>query len=776
MSLPDDLSGFSLLELFGIEVETQAAAMTEALLELERDPRDARHLEELMRGAHSLKGAARILNRESAVRVAHAMEDSFVAAQRDAAGLPLERIDALLRGVDFLRQIAKIPEAEMKAWDSNHRAEITAFVQSLSTKSAAPVLKAPETGRAARARETPADLAAAHPPPAAVPPPVAAPVAPPPPPAQKRDSEQVRTPDGRALRVTAENLNRLLGLAGESVVASRWLDGFAAELLRFKRLHNELNKSVNSVRESLAGMDLNDRVRGQLSELQSKTASCRQTLADRLEEMELFDRRFLNLSKRLYEEVLDCRMRPFADGVKGFPRMVRDAAHALGKELQFEIIGQATPVDRDILERIEAPLNHLLRNAVDHGMEAPEERVRVGKLPEGKVRLEARHSAGMLLVEVADDGRGLDAEVVRRAIIVKGLAPLEVAEKLTAAELLEFLFLPGFTMKEAVTEISGRGVGLDVVQTTMKSLGGSVRVTSEPGKGMQFQLQLPITLSVLRALVVEIAGEPYAFPLARVTRAVKLPRESVESIEGREHFRLGDQQIGLLIAHQVLELEESAAANGELSVVVLGDKTARYGLVIDRFLGEQELVVRALDPRLGKLKDISAAALMPDQTPALIVDVDDLLRSIENLISGGRLAHVRRGPAAATAKARKRVLVVDDSLTVRELERKLIDSHGYQVEVAVDGMDGWNAVRTGNYDLVVTDVDMPRLDGIELVSLIKKDPRLHALPVMIVSYKDREEDRQRGLEAGADYYLAKGSFHDETLLRAVADLIGEAFE
>jgi two-component system sensor histidine kinase and response regulator WspE len=767
MSPSDDLSGFSLPELFGIEVETQAAAMTEALLALERDPRDAHCLEELMRGAHSLKGAARILNRESAVRVAHAMEDSFVAAQCDGAGLPLGRIDALLRGVDLLRRISKIPETEIKEWDSKHRAEITAFVQSLSAQTTAPRLKAPEAGKAPQPRESQGDLgAAARQPPDAGPPP----------PAQKRGSEQAGAANDRALRVTAENLNRLLGLAGEAVVASRWLDAFAAELLRFKRLQNELHKSVNAVRESLAGIDLNDRVRGQLIDLQSKAASCHQTLGARLEDIELFDRRFLNLSKRLYEEVLDCRMRPFADGVKGFPRMVRDAAHTLGKELKFEIIGQATPVDRDILERIESPLNHLLRNAVDHGVEAPEDRVRGGKSPEGMVRLEARHSAGMLLIEVVDDGRGLDAESVRRSIVAKRLATLEVAEKLTAAELLEFLFLPGFTMKETVTEISGRGVGLDAVQTTMKALGGSVRVTSEPGKGMRFQLQLPIALSVLRALVVEIAGEPYAFPLARVTRAVKVPRDSIESIEGREHFRLGDQQIGLLVAHQVLELEESAAANGELSVVVLGDKTARYGLVIDRFLGEQELVVRALDPRLGKLKDISAAALMPDQTPALIIDVDDLLRSIENLISGGRLAHVRRGPTEAAAKARKRVLVVDDSLTVRELERKLIDSQGYQVEVAVDGMDGWNAVRTGNYDLVVTDVDMPRLDGIELVSLIKKDPRLHTLPVMIVSYKDREEDRRRGLEAGADYYLAKGSFHDETLLRAIADLIGEALE
>jgi two-component system sensor histidine kinase and response regulator WspE len=196
--------------------------------------------------------------------------------------------------------------------------------------------------------------------------------------------------------------------------------------------------------------------------------------------------------------------------------------------------------------------------------------------------------------------------------------------------------------------------------------------------------------------------------------------------------------------------------------------------MVDRFLGERELVVRPLDARLGKVKDIAAAALMEDGSPVLIVDVEDLRRSVEKLISTGGLSKLACAADTRTGKARKRVLVVDDSLTVRELERKLLDSRGYEIEVAVNGMEGWNAVRTGNFDLVVTDIDMPRMDGIELVSLIRKDPNLKSLPVMIVSYKDREEDRRRGLEAGADYYLTKSSFHDETLVRAVIDLIGEA--
>jgi two-component system sensor histidine kinase and response regulator WspE len=276
----------------------------------------------------------------------------------------------------------------------------------------------------------------------------------------------------------------------------------------------------------------------------------------------------------------------------------------------------------------------------------------------------------------------------------------------------------------------------------------------------------------MRAVLVDIAGEPFAFPLARLERVVRLSCDEVRSIEGRQYFPMGDQHIGLIVANQILQLE-SRNQDKDLAVLIIGEKSARYGLVVDRFIGEQQLVVRPLDPRLGKVPNISAAALMPDGSPVLIIDVDDLLHNVKNMNLGQRLPQVHNNQAGSVEVA-KRILVVDDSLTVRELERKLLSNHGYVVDVAIDGLDGWNAVHGGQYDLVVTDVDMPRLDGVELVRLIRKDERLKALPVMIVSYKDRDEDRQKGLEAGADYYLTKSSFHDETLLRAVSDLIGAA--
>jgi len=377
---------------------------------------------------------------------------------------------------------------------------------------------------------------------------------------------------------------------------------------------------------------------------------------------------------------------------------------------------------------------------------------------------------------VSDDGAGIDPERIRGVVARRKLLPSGMAQRLTEGELLQFLFLPGFTMKDEVTELSGRGVGLDLVHTMVRSVRGNVRVNTLPGGGTRFVLQLPITLSVLRTLLVEISGEPYALPLAQIVRTLRLKREDIETIEGQLSFRFNSEAVGLLPAQQVLDSGDVAGLPSELAVVVLGERKGRYGLIVDRFLGERELVVQPLDPRLGKVKDINAAALMEDGSPVLIIDVDDLLLSIDKLVATGRLDRVRRESLLAEEQPRKRILVVDDSLTVRELERKLLLGHGYLVEVAVDGMDGWNALRAGRFDLILTDVDMPRLNGIELTEMIKKDPQYRKLPVMIVSYKDREEDRMRGLEAGADYYLTKGSFHDETLLQAVAELIGEPHE
>lgn len=759
-----DLSQLSMQDLFRVEAETQTQVLTTGLLALERNPKAADQLETCMRAAHSLKGAARIVDVGAGVVLAHAMEDFLVAAQTGRITLDQTQIDLLLNGVDLMMAITREPDLELGKNSGARRPEIEAFVAELGRLLSAGLGSVPAP-----------TAAAGSPPPSTI---AAETISPHDPTAPMRGvgSESAREHEvsDRMLRVTVENLNRLLGLAGETLVESRWLKPFGDSLRRLKRLHHDSASALDQLRNAITDTHQTAVAEALISDVQRGMADSQKYLAARLEELEIADRHSTQLAHRLYDQALACRMRPFADGVALFPRMVRDVGRTLGKQVRLEIIGLATQVDRDILEKLDAPIGHLLRNAVDHGIEAPEERRAAGKPEEGVLRLEAHHSAGRLQIIVADDGCGVDLAKLREAIVKRNLANEDTAAKLSESELFEFLFLPGFSMKESVTDISGRGVGLDVVQDMAKQVRGTVRASRQPDGGTRFQLQLPLTLSVVRALFVEIGGESFAFPFAHIFRVLRLPRDEIRVLEGREHFNLDGELIGMVAAHQVLGGERSALVGSHLSIVVIGERNNRFGLVVDRLLGGRELVVQPLDPRLGKVKDISAAALMEDGSPTLIVDVEDLVRSMEKLAYSDRVSKVRGEGTGADAKARKRILVVDNSLTVRELQRKLLDHNGYDVEVAVDGMDGWNALRDGGFNLVITDIDMPRMDGIELVGMIRKDSKLKGMPVMILSYKDREEDKGRGLEAGADYYLTKGSFHDDTLMNAVVDLIGEA--
>jgi len=764
---PHDTSQLSLLDLFRAEVENHSAVLSSGLLELERSADPAQALQDLMRAAHSLKGASRIINLPAAVQVAHAMEDCFVAAQQGRLQLRQAQIDVLLQATDLFAQLARRTNEQLSDWEQQMAVEIAACLRALNELARAQD-RTPEPGGA-----PPGALTAAPPQPAVRPPPPAAP--PEPAAATPTPAPFLNTkPEAadRVVRLTAESLNRLLGLAGESLVESRWLRPFTDSLQKLKRHNTDLAERLEALRQCLQEYALPERAKTHFSELFQQLAESRQFLAERVQELDLFDRRAAHLSHRLYLEVLRTRMRPFGDGVRRFPRMVRDLARSLGKEVRLEISGESTQVDRDILERLETPLAHLLRNAVDHGCQTRAERLQAGKPPENTIRLEARHSAGMLLVSVSDDGAGVELEQVRQALLKHNLVEPALASRLGESQLLEFLFRPGFTLRDQVTELSGRGVGLDVVQNMVRSVRGAIRVNNQPGRGFRVQLQLPLTLSVLRALLVEVDAEPYAIPLNQIQQALKLPRHRLMLLEGRPHFEFHNQPVGLVPAHHLLDLGAREFSEADLPVVVIGDRHNQCGLVVDRFLGERELVVQPLDGRLGKIQDISAAALMEDGNPVLILDVDDLLRSGGRLEAASLLGAAWRPKLLARPQPAKRVLVIDDSLAVRELERKVLTQRGYLADAVGDAKEALRALQTGQYDLVITDADMPGTDGVELTREIKRNPHWQSLPVMMLSYKDREEDRIRGLEAGADFYLTKEYFDDQTLLQVVNDLIG----
>jgi len=810
-------AGHSMLDLFREEARAHLHAVSRALPALPTDPTAA---EPILDALKQLRGAARLVRCEPVGTVAAALSAFVRAAREGKAQLGPSAQEWLRYAVTEMAGALATNDETFAGWATASAPALASVADAFgkATAAAAEVRVAPAASgsasppappaplteaRAEKETRAPSAVASAASPPAPLPEvkgekpllatsaPHDAPNAAPPAPSGKgagagpsgdRPSAPVSPPAPASpppppaeavVRVAAQSLNRLMGLAGESLVQARWLPTFSTALLKLKKHQERLATVLDTAFHAASAGAPAEQLADLLADARKQWSACRTDLSAKTSAFDDHAARAEDLNARLYREVIASRMRPLADGIHGLPRLVRDMARSLGKEAKLVVHGDRTEVDRDILDKLESPLSHLVRNAVDHGLEPTDVRREAGKPAAGTITLEARHRAGMLHVTVADDGSGIDLARLRKKIVERGLNSAEVTERLTEAELLEFLFLPGFSTAAAVTEFSGRGVGLDVVMDTVRKVGGNVRVTTSPEKGTQFHLQLPLTLSVIRAVVVDVAGEPYAFPHNRIDRLVRVRREAVRSLEHRQFVNVDGANVGLVLAGQLLDIPAPAPQTEDLAVVLLSDGTGgEYGLIVDSFRGEQDLVVRPLDARLGKVPNLSAAAILDDGSPVLIVDVEDLLRSMDQFIQTGSLVRCETRPPGAGR--RKRVLVVDDSITVREVERQLLLQKGYEVAVAVDGMDGWNKVRAERYDLLVSDIDMPRMNGLQLVQAVRADERLQDMPVIIVSYKEREEDRIKGLEVGANAYLTKSSFHDNRFMEAVTDLIGPA--
>ncbi|MFV2066346.1 MAG: response regulator [Pirellulales bacterium] len=811
--MSDDLSQFSMFELFADEAKMHAATLNEGLLAIEARPDDLGQVEALMRAAHSIKGAARIVGLDEAVQLAHAMEDCFVAVQKREEKLTSARVDQLLQGVDCFERLAGMTESDAKAWLDTNADALQTLATSLRTVvrenekvpqggrglpddenakrgdgEATPVTSGTDGEGEETAEATPetvaAELAERQVEPSVDEPerdidPAGSAETPEPPATRSAVAAPEVAPDRaaaedegdrRTVPVNARNLNRIMELAGESIVESRRMESVATALTRLRTAQRRVTAEL----ELLSQAERDERIDAtDFQQLKELCGQCEGLASQHALQLDQTAWRVQELATALHHEAVASRMRPFAEGTVAFPRMIRDLARRLNKQVTFQVVGGDVAVDRDILHKLEAPLNHLLRNCIDHGIEMPEARRASGKAETGQVVLEARHRAGMLTIEIRDDGRGVDLDALKAKVVEKRLADQAMVRSMHAAELMEFLFLPGFSTSQQVNEISGRGVGLDVVRCMVQEVSGTVRVDSRPGEGTRFTLHLPVSLSVIRAAIVEIGGEAYAFPLARLVRVLRVPVEDLQPVQGRQQFEVDGVSVGLVSGAEILGATAAPESEEVVNVVVLGEEQQWCGLVVDRFIGEQDVVVRPLDTRLGKVPHISAAAVLEGGEPLLIVDVEDLFQSVLQMLGEGRLRGMASAVEGDTLSTRLQVLVVDDSITVREVQRHLLSSHGYDVQVAVDGQDGWKALGSSQFDLLITDVDMPRMTGIELIRLVRAEPRFAELPIIIVSYKEREEDRMLGLEVGANAYLTKGSFHDDSLLTTVADLIGK---
>jgi two-component system chemotaxis sensor kinase CheA len=778
-----------LAQTFAVEFGERLQALERDLLALEAGADGAAReglVGSLLREAHSLKGAAHVVGRAEIGALAHAMEGRLEAMR--AAPTPAERslqplFDALgvLAALEDPARAGPIavgpiidrlgPSAPLSAPPAGRRPA--------GAKRAGPA-RAPRTAAA-----TPAEATLWTPPPPQPPLDVAAPPLAP---------ETSAVPGGEvvptrgadaagagSIRIRTEHLDALLARGTELAAARDRAASRQGELRRLRRDVAEWRRDWQRVRGDVARLAAAGRADPGVREVATFAADAGRRL-ERLER-ELaqvvaagnVDRgRLAALADGLGTELLDLRLVPVATLFDRFPRMVRDLARASGKRVELRHVGWETEIDRQLLERLMDPVMHLLRNAVDHGIEPEAERVAAGKPPVGAVLLEASQRGGGIRIEVSDDGRGIDPERVRRAALDAGIPESELPPAADLAGIMRLVLRPGVSTAGQLSEVSGRGVGLDIVREAVARVGGSIEVASRPGGGTRVGLQLPLTLVLVDVVVVGVGERRYALPIGSVERCVRVVPGQLTEVSGRPALVIGDGPVVLADLAELLGgAPAGAGVDGRRIAAVLKAGDERVGLLVDVVHSAMRIVVKSLGALLeavGGSPLVAGAAILGDDELVLVLDPGELARAA-SIERAGPPLRVQREPAPDDAGPVS-ILVVDDSVTTRTLEKSILEAAGFAVAVAADGLEALAALRRGRVDLVVSDVDMPRLDGFELTRRIKADPRTRDLPVVLVTALDSPEQQEQGLDAGADAYLLKRTFDQRVLLETIQRLVG----
>lgn len=796
------------------ELGERLRSMEAALIEIER-PADHSTLrvalEDFSRDAHSLKGGAQLVGRDGLARIAHALESHLERIRLAPTDAPVA-VDPLFAAVDVLDQLRRSGDAsgvdvaglvarlngEVLPGSPGRKTAVRRALRAaagpnvVAASTALPPVGGPNgsttaaegsaggTGSAGPAAALPGSAMNSASPPGRPPALRAAPVA-----RTDRIAGQART-----VRVSTERLDALMNRTADLIDARNAASHRAVELREtIRRLDRQGSTSrafVGRVGATLVG---ESPARGGAVDGAASVAVAvaeRAELANHLRnaavEARVESQRLAVLIEALETDLLALRMVPMDTLFREFPRMVRDLARASGKDVRLDGMGWDTPMDRDLLERLRDPVMHLLRNAVDHGIEAPEVRLARGKPPGGTIILEARPRAGGIAVEVRDDGGGIDLAQVHDRAAAAGLVDHRAPR--SAALTLGLIFEPGLSTAPNVTEVSGRGIGLDVVRAQVAAAGGSVEVSSEPDLGTRFILQLPLTLVSTTVVIVRAGNRRYAVPLASVERVVPVKPGDLTSLGDRVALDVpgGSVVLSNLAAMVGAPDASSSPRRSEPTApqiaIIMVSATGRAGIIVDAVESERDVVLKGFGPVLGTPALLAGAALTDGSGLLLVLDADALVeRTLEGLAGGAQGLVEMSSPLDEPSRREDvdrpvRILVVDDSITTRTLEKNILAAAGFEVTVAVDGLEALRRIRANRPDVVVTDVAMPGLDGIGLTRRLRAHESTRDLPIILVTSLDAPEQREQGLAAGADAYLTKQTFDQQHLLRAIRELVG----
>jgi two-component system chemotaxis sensor kinase CheA len=765
-----------LVESFKTEQAEHVQKITQGLLALEKNPQGAQRqalLDEIFREAHSLKGSARAAGITLVDALSHAMENLLLNARDGRLAFSPELFDVLYLVLDAIEGVL----GQLENGDAAPPADVLALLarlEAMNTPSTNGEHEAESVAREAKSEESDVWRNGVE---------------------AQESAALPLTGGDETIRISVSKLDALMAQFSELLGAKIRAEQRLAEISQMQRTAANWNKEWIGLRGSyhrlLRNQEGNRIDWGNLANkgngYAGKDVEALLNFAGRnqsqlralLAQSNTLYRQFSNDTMRLsltidelQEEIKRARMLPLATITAAFGRMVRDLARQQGKEITFSVSGGETEIDKRVLEQIKDPLIHLLRNAVDHGLEPAAERQAAGKAAGGHIHLSASQQGHHILVTVEDDGRGLDLPAIRQAAVRRNAISPAEANKLSDEAAALLIFHSGLSTSRIITDISGRGVGLDVVRQNVEELHGNLAVASRPGQGTTFTLTLPLTLASSRGLLVRAGGQTFALPHSTVERMLQVRFSDVASVEGRQLLTYQGRPAALAWLEDVLELpRQSPGRNQEqLTIVIVSVAEKRLGLVVDSLEGEQEIVIKNLGEQLVKVGGIAGATVLGSGQVILVLHAADLVKL------AARTIPLAASPAAAQPEVEKRqptILVVDDSITTRTLEKNILEAAGYGVRLASDGEEAFASLITGDElpDLIISDINMPRLDGFKLTGRVKQDKRYANIPVILVTSLDSPADKARGIEAGADAYIVKSGFNQGNLLETIEQLI-----
>lgn len=759
---------------FRQEAEEHLLAISSGLLQFEAADADVRRkaVESVFRAAHSLKGAARAVDFTEIESLCQALEDVLAAMRRrpESAATP-EVLDVLHRATDAVHAIFAASFDGRTALASPDIQSLCALLRTIAEAigagGAAPSLRPPPAAepemRPAASTTRAEEAIKPHPAPALT-------------------IEEANAHPEATVRIAVSRLQSHL-LDAEELLA--------AKLAAQQRVIDmrEVSTTFDIWQAVWATIEPDARKLRQLTHEQGLiadrltrligffdwTRDSLKTIQDKANALTRAAERDRYTTARLVDDVIDhskqLLMLPFATISAAFPKLIRDIARALGKEVEFTIRGEEVQLDRRILEEIKDPLVHLLRNAVDHGVEPPHVRAGAGKPARATVRVSvAQLSAGQVEIVIADDGAGLDTHKLKRSAIERGHIKETDASEMSESDAFNLIFLPEVSTSPMLTELSGRGLGLAIVRERAEKLGGKVSVESRPAAGVTFRIEIPARHAAFRGILLDVAGRQLVIPTRQVEHVMRISLQDVASVEGRDTVIFQGCAVPLVRMADVLEMsgaqQSNASLDAHLTVVILGSGERRAACLIDAVIDEVELLMKPLRKPLVRVRNIAGAAILASGRVAPVLNADDLLESARFVVGTSSLPR-----SAAQHAERKRILVAEDSITSRILLKTILESAGYAVRTAIDGMEAFTLLRTEPFDLVVSDVEMPRLSGFDLTARIRADRALAEIPIILVTALQTREDRERGIEVGADAYLVKSRFDQSNLIEAVRRLV-----